>query len=127
MPFPTWRVRYSDRSVYDDLIGSWEDGRPNTIVCVTTIDPSGVWGRFVIYKHEFYYKIPGHEVMVSDDRALIEAHVPGILDSQIKVGGNAWQEDFQAILYAATRDPDFPIHSPRRRATDWLGDARAPV
>lgn len=126
MARPEWRVRYSDATTYDNLVGSWEEGRPSGIVCVVTLDPSGVWGRFVLHRTEYYYKIPGREVMAGDVKSLIRIHVPGILDSQIKRGGNAWREDFDSILHAAAHDPDFPTGSPRRRSTDWKGDGREP-
>ncbi len=126
MARPEWRVYYSDRSEYDNLVGTWEAGRPSGIVCATTLDPTGTWGRFVLHGHEYFYKIPDHEVMMGDVKALIKVHVPGILDTQIKRGGNAWKDDFQAILERAAHDPDFPTGSPRRRSKDWRGDSRDP-
>lgn len=114
-----WRIYYSDRSTFDNIKGVWEIAPGLGVICVVTLDFTRVWGRHVIHKFEYYYKVPGREVMGSDDRALIQIHVPGILYTQIKRGGNAWREDWNEILTAATHDPDFPTGSPRRRSTDW--------
>lgn len=121
-----WRIYYSDFSTFanaDGILhlpfGLWESAAPRGVVCAVTIDPNGVWGRFVLHSHEFYYRTPGRAVMCSEDLSLLRVHVPAITDDQIKRGGNAWREDWPQILHTATHDADFPSASPRRRSTDW--------
>lgn len=117
-----WRIYYGDdnRSTFSNLEGTWDEAPPDRVVCVVMRDPTGVWGRWVRFKHEFYYKGDGgDEVLGSESLEAIRGHVPNIRDSQIKAGGNVWTEDFQSILRAATSDTDFPKRSPRRRSSDW--------
>ncbi len=123
-----WRIYYTDGSKFGNDKGTWEEAPALGVLCVVTLDPTGVWGRFVLHCHEYYYKVPEHEVMVSEELKLLKHHVPNIQDNQIKRGGNAWQEEWTAWLHQATSDPDFPKSSPRRRTTDWpVGDPRRPV
>jgi hypothetical protein len=90
------------------------------VVAVVSLDPTGVWGRFVRVKHDYYYKTDGHdEVLGSDSLELIYVHIPEIRSSQIKLGGNVLTDVFQSIVQRATSDSDFPKGSPRRRVTDW--------
>lgn len=116
-----WRVYYGDGSTYSNEDGSWDSAPGRRVVCVAMIDPTGVWGRFVRNKHEFYYKADGRdEVLGSETLAAVQEHVPGIRDTQIKAGGNVWTEEFINIMIAATQDTDFPTSSPRRRASDFI-------
>lgn len=122
-----WRIYYSDGTTFSDEDGPWVIAPPKGVVCVVTLDPTGVWGRFVLQNHEFYYKTLDREVMCSEELSLVEVHVPDINPSQIKRGGNAWQDDWNTILHAATHDPDFPTGTPRRRVTDWdVDDPKRP-
>lgn len=115
-----WRIYYSDGSTYSSVDGSWDNAPGKGVVAVVTLDPTGVWGRFVRIKHELYYKLDGHdEVLGSDSLGLIHVHVPEIRGSQIKMGGNVLTDVFQRIIQRATVDSDFPKGSPRRRASDW--------
>jgi len=121
-----WRIYYSNGTTFSNRDGEWEAAPPLGVVCVVTLDPTKVWGRFVLHNHELYYKVPDREVMVSEEMPLLQSHVPAIQDDQIKRGGNAWQEEWVEIMQRATADEDFPKSSPRRRATDWKGDPREP-
>lgn len=122
-----WKIYYADGETFSSKDGEWSDAPEYGVVCVVTLDPTDVWGRFVLHNHEYYYKIPGKEVMCSEGLEYVKAHVPNITPKQIKCGGNAWQEDWNKILTRATHDEDFPKKSPRRRVTDWpIGDPQRP-
>ena len=117
-----WRIYYADGSTYSNLSGSWDDAPSRGVVAVVSLDPTGVWGRFVRIKHELYYKVDEHdEVLGSETVRFIQEHIPGIRSSQIKAGGNVLTDEFQKIVQRATSDADFPTGSPRRRSSDWVG------
>ncbi len=117
-----WKIYYSDLSTFSDLDGDWALAPLRGILAVVVRDPTGVWGRFVLHNHEFYYKVPGAEVMCSESREAIQAHVPDLLDSQIKLGGNADQATWNRVMLTAGDDPDFEALTPRRRTKDWPVD-----
>lgn len=115
-----WRIYYENKTTFSNEDGTWEEAPGVGVAAVVTIDPTGVWNRQVLIKHEYYYKVPGKVPLGSEELDLIRVHVPDIQDNQIKRGGNVFREEWQAIVGAATKDPDFPAGtSPRRRVTDF--------
>jgi hypothetical protein len=114
-----WRIYYSDFTEYDNLTGTWEEAPKYRVIGVNTLDPTGVFGRFLLQNHLLYYKIPGSEVMCSEEMIFLKQHVPDILESQIKHGGNAFQKDWNKLMLRMAKDTDFPRGTPKRRASDW--------
>ncbi len=122
-----WRIYYSRYQgpnaanfyTFSSADGPWEEAPRDGVLTVLTMAPSHNWTRFMIQDHERYYKVPGRGVMFSESDELIRVHVPAILASQIKRGGNAFREDWVKVIDAAAHDVDFPRGKPRRRTSDW--------
>lgn len=113
-----WKIYYENLDTYSNEDGPWEDAPGFGLIAVLTLDTTGVVGRFMVFGHDLYYRIPGHEVMGSSSVELIRTHIPTIRDNQIKRGGNAFLERFQEILSIAGHDPGFPRSTPARRFDD---------
>ena len=114
-----WTIYYSDRSTFSNEDGTWGIAPALGVIAVLNLDPSGSVGRFMLHRHNFYYKATGSdECFGSSSKELIRVHVPAIRDNQIKTGGNADQAVFWEILHTAGHDPAYPRTTPARRFTD---------
>ena len=132
-----WRIYYADGTTFDNVRGAWKDAPAHGVVCVVVRDPTEVWGRFVnsgyaprvkcescgrnLTNHYFVcppdMEEPYPTWELTDFRARFDK--PGGADPYIKTGRQVSQALWVEIMGVARRDPDFPIHSPRRRMRDW--------
>ena len=136
-------------STFSNEDGPWEEAPINGVVAVVVRDPTGTWGRWVYTgfspyrKHfaerqcphcqgnlanvnyaggnnDFYAKYPD-----SDEPFSTPDLTPFLARSDtdmgmVKFGRMVGAEEWEAIQRKAVGDPDFPIGTPRRRATDAI-------
>ena len=118
---PNWRVYYDTGETFSDLDGNWAAAPQHGVVCVVVRDPTGQWGRWVLSGKDFYVKYPeGEQLFATDDLAPFFDRVGGERWEWVKYGRNQLQDDWERIMRAAVKDPDFPRKAPRRRAEDFL-------
>jgi hypothetical protein len=116
MASPAWRVYYADGTTAEgETAREWDAAPVDGATIVLSRDP--VYGRFALHGADYFVRLPdggpGDLYITEDLGPLLRRHAPWI-----KHGVLLPREQFQAVLYQANRDPDFPRQSPRRRKTD---------
>lgn len=109
-----WKIFYSDRSTFDSTQGDPSKSPKMGIICI--VYPDELVGRVIMHKWDFYYWHPiemqwwGTDIfgVVLDLFMDDQPHKAG------RSGRNASNKNYQEIMAAADKDPDFPPKSGRR-------------
>ncbi len=114
MDSPKWKIWYDDGNTFDSSQGEPSESPKSGVICI--VYPDELVGRVIMHRWDFYYWHPiDRQWWGTDIFGIVIDLFMGDLPHQAgRSGRNASNKNYQDIMAAADKDPDFPPKSGKK-------------